>query len=135
MLAGTGPSAAAAGGSFFVLVAGTNRGLWIAQDGVTGFTSPSPLSAGRTNSSPALVNAPSSGSLVGSARGTDNAGWFYRFRAGVNGWRSMGGRLTSGMGGTSTSSNWYAYGLGTDNQVYEHAGTGNATGGWVKRTP
>lgn len=131
LLSGTGPSAAARGGSFFVLVAGTNRVLFIANDGVSGFGS----AGGLTTASPALVNAPSSGSLVGFARGTNNAGWFHRFLSTTPGWHSMGGRLTSGMGGTSTGSAWYAYGLGTDNQVYEHAGTTNATGGWVKRTP
>ena len=135
VLAGTGPSAATSGGSFFVDVVGTNQGLFIAQDGAGGFTSPFPLSTGRTSSSPALVNAPSSGSLVGFARGTDNAGWFYRFLPGQAGWQSMGGRLASGTGGSSTSGNWFAYGLGTDSQVWQHTGTGGATGSWTRVTP
>jgi hypothetical protein len=131
VLAGTGPSAAVTGsGTFNVLVVGTNRALWIANDGGA-FVS----AGGVTTSSPALVWAPSSSSLVGFARGTTNAGYFHRFLSTTPGWHSMGGVLSSGLGGTSTSSQWFAYGLGTNGQVYEHAGNTNATGGWIQRTP
>lgn len=47
----------------------------------------------------------------------------------------MGGILTSGTGGSSISSQWFAYGLGADNEVWEHAGTGFATGEWSGVTP
>jgi hypothetical protein len=130
----TGPSAAVDRlGTFWVLVAGTNRALWIAPDGGA-FDS----AGGVTNSTPALVNALSSGTLVGFARGTTNAGYFHRFGV-VGGWTSMGGVLTSGMGGSATNdpsaARWSAYGLGTDNQVYEHAGIGDAFLGWTRVTP
>ena len=36
--------------------------------------------------------------------------------------------LVVGTGGSSTSSQWFAYGLGADNQIWEHTGTGGATG-------
>jgi hypothetical protein len=130
VLAGTGPSAAAAGSSFFVLVAGTNRELFIAQNGGGFFAA-----GGVTNSSPALVNAPSSGSLVGFATGTNGAGFFHRFLPTTPAWTSMSGILPTGMGGSATDLNWYAYGLGTDNQVWEHTGTGNAIDSWTRVTP
>lgn len=131
VLSGTGPSAAFRSVPFFVLVVGTNHELFIAEDGLTGFTG----AGGVTNSSPALVNAPSSNSLVGFARGTTNAGYFHRFLMGTPGWHSMGGILTSGMGGTRMNSTWFAYALGTDTQVWQHTGTTDATGVWMRVTP
>jgi len=130
LLAGTGP-AAAYDATDYVLVVGTDRQLYIHRTGVTGFTAV----GGVTNFTPALVDAPSSGSLVGFARGTNSAGFFHRFLAATPGWQSMGGVLTSGMAASATTTNWYAYGLGTDTQVWEHPGTTGATGSWARVTP
>lgn len=134
VLAGTGPSAAVNGYNpdYYILVAGTNHELFIHREGaMIGFVP----AGGVTNSSPALVNDPGTGELVGFAQGTNKAGYFHRFVSSAPGWTSMGGALTSGMGGSTTDSPWYAYGLGTDNQAWEHAGLFGATGSWTRVTP
>jgi len=126
LLNGTGPGAAAFNGGFFVLVVGTGQATWIAEDGVSGFIDMGAL----TTVSPALVFAPSLDSLVLIVRGLAGAGWF---RTPTSGWQSQGGILTSGMGGSSTVAGWFAYGLGQNSQVFEHAGT--ASGSWRQVTP
>jgi hypothetical protein len=170
VLAGTGPSAAvgpstdrlsASNGSFNVLVAGTNHGLFLATDGVTGFSS----AGGATNASPALVYDSNSSSLEGFAQGTTGAGYCARLAPKPSPtWKSMGGVLTSGMGATApptkadaaqaaaspssapTSSpspsatmriaSWAAFGLGTDSQVWGQSGTDNTPSGtWTRVTP
>ena len=134
VLAGTGPSAAVNGSNpdYYILVAGTNHELFIQRAGsMIGFVA----AGGATNSSPALVNNPGTGELVGFAQGTNRAGYFHQFVSSAPGWHSMGGVLTSGMGGSATASRWYAYGLGTDNQVWEHTGIFGAIGSWTRVTP
>lgn len=132
LLSGTGPSAAFLGGSTFVLVAGTNKELYLAQVGVTGFA----LAGGVTASSPALTAIP--GAVVGFARGTDNAGWYHRFLSTSPGWHSMGGNLATGLGAAAFGTATYTFGLGTDSQVYRSIGTWTAypptISGWVKVT-
>lgn len=128
----TGPSAAVNGGHFYVLVTGTNRAMFLTRDGTRRFTS----AGGGTTTSPGLVNAPSSRSLVGFARGVNGPGWFHRFLSTTPGWHPMRGMLTSGAGGSATTANWFAYGLGTDVQVWERHGTTGATGAsWTRVTP
>ena len=126
VLSGTGPSAAYRGASF-VLVAGTNKELYIQQVGATGFSA----AGGLTPSSPALVNT--TGSLVGYVRGTNNALWYHQFLSTAPGWHSLGGSLTTGTGGSSFGATPNGYVLGTDSQVWQH--TDLATGTWSKVTP
>ena len=61
---GTGPSAAYFGGITYILVAGTNKQLYLAEAGLTGFK---PV-GGLTTATPALTTAP--GALAGFVRGT-----------------------------------------------------------------
>jgi hypothetical protein len=131
LLAGTGPSAAFLGGTF-VLVVGTNKELFIAHAGVTGFSA----AGGQTTTSPALTAI--TGALVGFARGTDNAAYFHRFLSTSPGWHLMGGNLTAGLAAVAAGSTTYTFGLGTDSQVYRNIGTWTAYpptfSGWVKVT-
>lgn len=127
LLNGTGPSAAYLGGTY-VLAVGTNHQLYIAQAGVTGFV---PV-GGATTGSPALTAIPAStgapAALVGFARGTDNVGYYHRFLSNSPGWHSMGGNLSSGLSaspGTGAGATTLTFGLGTDSQIYESAGTWN----------
>jgi len=112
---GTAPSAAYFGSITWILVTGTNKQLYLAEAGLTGF---SPV-GGLTTATPALTTAP--GALAGFARGTDSVAYFHRFLSSSPGWHSMGGRFTSGLaaanvaiGGTLT----FTAGLGTDSNVY-----------------
>lgn len=115
VLSGTGPTAAARGTQTWVMVVGTNRELFIQHAGVTGFSP----AGGITNSSPALVDINSS--LVGYARGTNNAMWFHSFITPNTGWHSLGGIFTSGMGGASSATVPFGYGLGGNSQVFQNA--------------
>ncbi len=112
---GTGPSAAYFGGITWVLVTGTNKQMYLAEAGLTGF---SPV-GGLTTATPALTTAP--GALAGFARGTDNVAYFHRFLSSSPGWHSMGGRFTSGLGAANVAiggSFSYTVGLGTDSNVW-----------------
>jgi hypothetical protein len=122
LLAGTAPAAADLNGTY-LLVVGTNRQLFLAHAGVTGFSGV----GGLTNASPGLAAtaAPSGGqaALVGVARGTNGAGFYHRFLSNSPGWHSLGGNWNSGLSvaglaGTTTTT---TVGLGIDNSVY--AGT------------
>lgn len=128
LLAGLGPSAAQLGGTY-VLVVGTNHQLYITEAGVTGFTP----AGGQTTASPALTAIGSVNgtppALIGFARGTDNVGYYHRFLSTSPGWHTMGGRLTSGLAVSTQSAaiaptpTTFTFGLGTDNRIYENAGT------------
>ena len=131
---GTGPAAADLNGTY-LLVVGTNKQLYIAHAGVTGFSA----AGGQTTASPGLAAVP--GALIGVARGTNNVGYYHRFLNTSPGWHSLGGKFTSGLtvaglAGTSTTS---TLGLGTDSNVY--ASTQGWTtyppsqSGWIKETP
>jgi hypothetical protein len=93
-------------------------------NGTTGFFS----IGGQTTAGPALT-AISPSVLAAFSRGTDNAGYYSKFTEGQgpSGWRSMGGRLTSGLaagsGVVAGKATTYTFGLGTDSQVYETVGT------------
>ncbi|HLI37152.1 MAG TPA: hypothetical protein VKV80_07400 [Streptosporangiaceae bacterium] len=134
VLGGTGPAAAAIGGSTYVMVAGTNRELYLEKVGVTGFN---PV-GGVTTANPALTAVP--GALVGFARGTDNAGYYHRFLSSSPGWHPIGGTLASGLAASSPpgTARTYTFGLGTDSQAYEDVGNWSgyppAFGGWFKVT-
>lgn len=131
LLAGTGPSAAYVGGTY-VLVAGTNKELYIAHAGVTGFSA----AGGQTTSSPALTAI--TGAAVGFVRGTNNAGYYHRFLSTSPGWHPMGGALSAGLGAASAGTATYTFGLGTDSQVYRVTGAWASypptLSGWVKVT-
>lgn len=133
VLAGTAPATAYIGGTY-VMVAGTNRELYLEKVGVTGFT---PV-GGQTTATPGLTATP--GALVGFARGTSNDGFYHRFLSTSPGWQPMGGRLTSGLGAGSPSgvAQTYTVGLGPDNQVYENVGAFTryppVLSGWSKVT-
>jgi hypothetical protein len=127
VLPGTGPTAAylTGNGHVYAGVVGTDRQIYLkVVNGTAGFFS----IGGRTTASPALT-ALSSSALAAFSRGTDNAGYYSRFTeaGGAAGWRSMGGRLTSGLAAASGvvagKATTYTFGLGTDSQVYEKIGT------------
>jgi hypothetical protein len=125
LLAGTGPAAAYLGGTY-VLATGTDRQLYIAEAGVTGFVP----AGGSTTASPALTAYPSAqnapAALLGFARGTDGVGYYHRFLSSSPGWHSMGGRFNSGLSASTqvqaTIPNALTFGLGTDNRIYENSG-------------
>jgi hypothetical protein len=119
LYAGTAPSAAYFGGITWVLVAGTNQQMYIAEAGLTGF---SPV-GGLTTATPALTTAP--GALAGFARGTNNVAYFHRFLSSSPGWHSMGGVFTSGLSAANVAIGGlftYTVGLGTNSQVYYDGG-------------
>jgi hypothetical protein len=119
LLSGTAPSAAFFGNITWIQAVGTNRQIYIAEAGLTGFTS----AGGQTLSTAGLTTAP--GALVGFARGTDNVAYYHRYASTTPGWNSMGGLFTSGLaaanvaiGGTLT----FTVGTGTDSQVWFNGG-------------
>ena len=146
VLAGTAPSAAVRGGTY-VLVTGTDHGLYMARDSgpsgrpaghsVTGGTRFGPV-GGRTTASPALVNT--SVALIAFARGRDGKGYWARFLRTSPGWHPMGvGTLASGLGATATGNYTWTYGMGMNGQVYENPGSWAkyppTFTGWGQRTP
>jgi hypothetical protein len=121
LLPGTGPAAAYLGGTY-VMAVGTNRQLYIAEAGKTGFVP----AGGSTTTSPGLAAIPSAQgtpALVGFARGTDNVAYFHRFLSSSPGWHSMGGGFSSGLSAATWTGDSVTVGLGTDGQVYESIGS------------
>ncbi len=119
VLGGTGPSAAYFGGITWILVAGTNKQLYLAEAGLTGF---SPV-GGLTTATPALTTAP--GALAGFVRGTNGVAYFHRFLSSSPGWNSMGGAFSSGLGAANVAIGGtftFTVGLGTNSQVYFNGG-------------
>ncbi len=119
LLGGTGPSAAFFGGITWVLVAGTNKQLYLAEAGLTGFR---PV-GGLTTATPALTTAP--GALAGFVRGTNRVAYFHRFLSTSPGWSSIGGLFTSGLGAANVAIGGdltFTVGLGTDSNVYFDGG-------------
>ena len=124
----------------YVGVVGTDRLLYqkIA-DLATGFFS----IGGQMTASPALTTI-SPSTLVAFSRGTNGAGYYDRYTeaGGLTGWRSIGGRLTSGLAAGSSlvagKATTYTMGLGTDNQVYETDGNWASNppsfSGWTRQT-
>ena len=134
---GTAPSAAYFGTITWLLVTGTNKQLYVAEAGLTGFSP----AGGQTTSTPALTTAP--GAIVGFVRGTNSVAYFHRFQSTTPGWISMGGLFTSGLtaanvaiGGTLT----FTAGLGTDSNVWFDGGNWSFGSlphllGWSRITP
>ena len=127
LLSGTGPSAAAAPDGIYLLVVGTNKQLYIQHVGVTEFTA----AGGQTTSTPALVST--SDSLVGFVRGADNALWYHQFLSTTPGWHSLGGALKTGTAGSVSGDTPYAYGVGGNDQIWQHSGLDG--GSWSQVTP
>jgi len=122
LLAGTGPAAAADNG-VYLLVVGTNKQLYIAKAGLTGFSG----AGGLTTATPGLASIP--GSVVGFVRGTDNVAYYHKFVSTTPGWHAMGGKFASGLGAAAAGSGTYTAGQGTDGNVYR------ATGNWSTYPP
>jgi hypothetical protein len=118
LLAGTGPSAALLNGSTYVLVTGTNRELYLAEAGTTGFSP----AGGLTTASPGLAATPEApAAFVGVARGTDGVAYYHQFLASSPGWHPMGGKFTSGLAVTAQykSAGTETAGLGTDGRIWD----------------
>ena len=68
-------------------------------------------------------------------RGTDNAAWGRQvtnvWMPVPGGWRSFGGRLTSGVAAL-TREQTEIYALGTDGHVWQAAGTWPSIGPWIR---
>ena len=118
-----------------MLVVGTNKELYLAHAGVTGF---GPV-GGQTTVSPALTTVP--GALAAFVRGTDSAAYYHRFTCHVTGLAQDRRRFTTGLAAANTtvgSATTYTLGLGTDSQVdlsTGHWATYPPTfTGWVKVT-
>jgi hypothetical protein len=122
VLAGTGPTAAYLTGSgrLYVAVVGTNHQVYLkVANGSGGFFS----IGGQTTANPALT-AVSSTTLAVFCRGTNGAGYYNPYTAsGAAGWRSMGGKLTTGVSAASSPSTTYTFGLGTNISVFGDTGT------------
>ncbi|HWG14616.1 MAG TPA: hypothetical protein VG268_15185 [Streptosporangiaceae bacterium] len=127
VLSGTGPTAAylTGSGQLYVAVVGTNHQVYLKDvSGSGGFLS----IGGQTTANPALT-AISSTTLAAFCRGTDNGGYYTRYTAvgGAAAWRSMGGKLTSGVSAAASivsgAATTYTVGLGTDSGVYIGTGT------------
>ena len=142
VLPGTGPTAAYLTGNhhIYVGVVGTNRQMYLKiADLATGFFS----IGGQLTASPALT-AISPSTLVAFGRGTNGAGYYNRYTeaGGLAGWRSIGGRLTSGLAAGSSlvagKATTYTMALGTDNQIYETDGNWASNppsfSGWTRQT-
>src|ERR1700761_8082633 len=122
LLAGTGPAAAANSG-VYLLVVGTNKQLYVAKAGLTGFSGVGGLST----ATPGLASIP--GAVVGFVRGTNNVAYYHKFLATTPGWHAMGGLFSSGLGAAAAGTGTYTVGQGTNGQVYR------ATGSWSTYPP
>ena len=142
VLPGTGPTAAylTGTGHIYVGVVGTNRQMYLKVANLAGgFFS----IGGQMTASPALT-AISPSALVAFGRGTNGAGYDNQVTEGegLTGWRSIGGRLTSGLAAGSSlvagKATTYTMGLGTDNQIYETDGNWASYppsfSGWTRQT-
>jgi hypothetical protein len=126
VLAGTGPAAAYLTGSkkLYVAVVGTNHQVYLkVANGSGGFFS----IGGQTTVNPALT-AISATTLAAFCRGTNDAGYSTRYpAAGASGWRSMGGKLSTGLSAVSGTVNGkattYTFALGTNSAIYGNTGT------------
>jgi hypothetical protein len=135
VLSGTGPAAVRTNAGPVLAVAGTDREVFLY--GRTGTESGFTDLGGQTTSSPGVAFI-SAGTVAAFARGTDNAAWYRQsgLPIGPAGpWRSIGGRLTSGVAAvTEQGGSTYVFGLGTNNQVYGTSGLFPAFGGWNQLT-
>lgn len=132
-LRGTGPG----GSQAAFALAGIEQHVWIY--GSTGTSNSFVDFGGRTTANPGTTFMGTNGGiLVAFARGTDNALWY---RASLlppplapgGLWRSLGGRLTSGVTATTgTSGVTYVFVLGTDNRIWMRAGALPNLGGWTR---
>ena len=142
VLPGTGPTAAylTGTGHLYVGMIGTNGQMYLkVANRPGGFFS----IGGRTTVSPALT-AISPSALAAFSRGTNGAGYSNRYTeaGGAGRWLPIGGRLTSGLaagaGVVTGKPTTCTFGLGTDNQVYENAGTWASYppsfSGWIQIT-
>jgi hypothetical protein len=134
LLAGTAPAIVDVDGSGqFVVVVGTDHALWLNATSDGWRWSGWHCLGGRTNSDPGASYA--QGTLLVFARGTDNAAWGRQvadvWTPAPGGWRSLGGRLTSGVD-SLTRQQTEVYALGTDGHVWAATGTWPAIGHWAR---
>ena len=141
VLAGSGPAAVNTGGTLYVLAVGTDRAVW-AKHSTDGTRWSSWGSLGGRVSGDLGAASPAQGIGLVFARGTDNAAWYNQFAGtttGVTpGWHSLGGRLTSGVGGfggniSEEKPNEIIIDvMGADNGIWQRAGSWPALGPWQK---
>jgi len=137
LLPGTGPASAYdAGGNQLLTAVGAQRGTYLLGN-VDGFGFAGLTLGGRTTTNPAVTVAADQAAVF--VRGTDNALWYksgpnpLQSVASFGPWRSLGGRLTSGVTATTVpGGNTYVFVLGTDNQVWVRTGTWPTLGGWTR---
>lgn len=134
LLAGTGP--AIANHDPDVLVVGTNKEVYYVLDGTSSFNA----IAGQTTASPGLTTVyaidaygQATAQEVAFVRGTDGAAWYNLFLSDPQGWHSMGGSFTSGLGAsTAVAANAKStvptstFGVTASDQVDESDGTWTA---------
>jgi hypothetical protein len=137
LLPGTGPAAVDdTGGNQLLTAVGADRGTYLLGN-VDGFGFAGLPLGGQTSTNPAVTVA--ADQAVVFVRGTDNALWYksgpvpLQSLASFAPWRSLGGRLTSGIAATTVpGGKTYLLALGTDNQVWVRTGTWPTMGGWTR---
>jgi hypothetical protein len=143
LLSGTAPAAVRdSGGSLMLAVVGANRHIYLYAHTSAGYGFHD--LGGRTTSDPAITfvsgttQAPNTHLAVVFVRGTDGALYAQQVTDPVttfNGvWRSLGGRLTSGIAAQTAAGGSYTYvfALGTDNQFWMRTGGWPSLGSWTR---
>ena len=136
---GVTPSAARAGSTVYAAYTGTDQHVYLRD--VTRPAQPAAGLGGRLIGGPGLAAAPPG--LLGAAepltvfgRGTDNALWYRQGHlplAPEGPWRSLGGRLTSGVTATSEDrGKTCVFALGTDNHIWMRSGFFPALAPWTR---
>jgi hypothetical protein len=128
VLAGTGPAAVNVGGTLYVLVVGADTAVWVRSTTDASHWSHWVSLGGRLSGELGAAT-PSAGAGIVYARGAGNALWYNEFAGtttGVTpGWHSLGGRITSGVGGGSAGDGinpTWAVALGTDGHIWANSG-------------
>ncbi len=135
VLAGTAPTTVNVGGTLYVLVVGTDGALW-RNSTVNGTKWSGWISLRGRIRGPAAAT-PAAGVAVAFARGTDSAVWSNEFAgttAGVSpGWKSLGGKITSGVGATSApDATTWVLALGRDGHIWQRTGVWPALKNWTR---
>jgi hypothetical protein len=135
LLPGTGPAAAAVLANPVIAVTGTDHHVWLYGPlgmQVFGFID----FGGVTSSTPGIAVTPNGVNVVVFARGTNNALWYKTSILPIGnpaGWKSLGGRLTSGPAATTVpGGKTYVFVLGTDNKPWMRNGKWPSLGPWTR---